>query len=157
MEIYGKRLRIFLVLKFIKKFFLFFFIFILLFKIGLGQTKCHYDNAIKRGYVESTIYDLEGIYKLTKLHWSGFHNINHFIGFQIASSQSISGLLSSPEFYGNEFNNDFIIVPPDEVYKFNQDKNPHKNIRYFKYRIYLASCEEGGSPFLNKISIYYSK
>jgi hypothetical protein len=157
MKIYGKKLKTYLVLRLLKICFLLFLLINLYFNETLSQNECNYDNAIKKGYLESPIYDLEGIYNITKLSWSGSSQYNNFVGFQIASSLSTSTLANSPEFYGNGFNNDFIVIKENEIYRFNVLSNPHKNIRYFKYRIYLASCEEGSFPFINKISIYYAK
>ncbi|MCS7183774.1 MAG: hypothetical protein NZ866_00270 [Patescibacteria group bacterium] len=121
--------------------------------LSSSQNVCQLDNALNYGYLESVVFDLGDEYQITKLKWQGEKTDKHFVGFQLASSLDYNGPWL---FYGKSFFNDYIDHPPFKIYSFQSD-NPHKNIRYFKYRVYLATCEEFSSPEVEKIILYYRK
>jgi hypothetical protein len=136
------------------KIFLLFVLSLLIFpqKLILSQEVCEPTKAIKFGYLESPIFYLGNSYHLTKSVWQGEKNEKHFVGFQLASSQASSGPWV---FYGSDFSSDYLVTEPNQIYYFNP--NLHKNIKYFKYRIFLATCDELSTPLIDKIIIYYSQ
>lgn len=140
----SKKLKIFLV---------FVLSVLLFFNSVFSEEVCNLDNAVISGYLQSPIFDLGSSYNLTKISWQGEKTEKHFVGFQIASANSTSGPWI---FYGENFSNNYIDIQPFTFFLFNQD-HPHKSIRYFKYRVFLGSCEDLSSPQVDKIIIYYRK
>ncbi|GIW65861.1 MAG: hypothetical protein KatS3mg094_380 [Candidatus Parcubacteria bacterium] len=134
------------------KIFLVFVISLAIYNYVDSQNNCNLNNAISSGYLESPIFDLGNSYNLTKISWQGERDNNHFVGFQIASSISSSGPWI---FYGPDFSNDYIDINPYQIYSLNN--KIHQGIRYLKYKILLASCNEFSSPRVDKIIIYFSK
>ena len=134
------------------KIFLVFAISLAIYNSVDSQTNCNLDNAISSGYLESPIFDLGNFYNITKISWYGERNDDNLVGFQIASSISSSGPWI---FYGSNFSNDYIDINPYQTYSLSN--SPHRGIRYFKYKILLATCNEFSSPRVDKIIIYYSK
>ncbi|MEM5782662.1 MAG: hypothetical protein QXD43_05755 [Candidatus Aenigmatarchaeota archaeon] len=76
---------------------------------------------------------------------------NTFIGFQIASSPYSSGPWN---FIGpdNTYNSYYgLSAPLNKEIIIN-----HKNIRYFKYKIFLGTCDYIHIPTVDTVYIYYS-
>lgn len=116
-----------------------------------SQQICNLENL---AYLESPVFYLGDYYNLTKISWQGEKNENHFVGFQIASSKASSGPWY---FYGRNFSSEYIEISPFQVYIFDKNNNPHQEIKYFKYKVFLGACEEFTTPKIDKIIIYYSK
>ncbi|GIW66238.1 MAG: hypothetical protein KatS3mg095_0136 [Candidatus Parcubacteria bacterium] len=135
------------------KIFLLFVINFFLYYSTFSQNNCNLDNSISYGYLESPVFDLGDFYNITKISWQGEKEKEHFVGFQIASSITSSGPWI---FYGQNSSNNYIETQPYQSYIF-ENNNPHRNIKYFKYKIFLGSCNEFSSPQIDKIIIYYSK
>ncbi|MGC8981618.1 MAG: hypothetical protein ACP5JU_01570 [Minisyncoccia bacterium] len=120
-----------------------------------AQEICSYDTAIKKGkigYLVSSIFDMQDTYSIIRIMWKGRLEGNTFVGFQLAGSSSASG----PWIYiGPDGPNSYYTPSPGEF--LNISTPSLSNIRYFRYKVFLGSCDYISIPEVNSIYIYYSK
>lgn len=117
-----------------------------------AQEACDYNSASRQGYLESSTIDLGDSYTITQIMWKGILENNTFVGFQLAGSDSPNGPW---EYSGPNGINSYYAPQPNILYSVTSTNL--QNIRYLRYKVFLASCYENAIPQVNAVYIYYSK
>jgi hypothetical protein len=150
-RVFGRRLKIYFLSLLLLIVFSFSAYYFLISKTK-AQTFCSYESAIRKGYLESSAIDLGDQYTITQIMWKGRLENNTFVSFQLAGGNNINSLIfTGPDGTQNTY------YTPSPYTLYPVTSTALKNIRYVKYKVFLASCDNISIPEVNAVYIYYSK